>query len=258
MTSRVPVLGGFPNPVGWVIDKVTGFVGDVATTGFEALIGGLVAWVMDAVVWVVGGVFNFFLDAADPNVQATWFSGGTGSPYATTASIGATLMVGFLLAGVVQGTLAGDTAGMLKRLAVDLPVSVLAMVGLVTVTQSLIALTDALSTDVMSRFEDDISSFTAVVLSLSKLGGGQATAFVVLLLGLVTVLAGVILVAELAIRSALIYIVVALAPLVFAARLWPAMRDSCRKLLDLLAALILSKSIYDIILANKQSDTLSI
>ena len=39
---------GFPNPVGWVVDQVTGFVGDVATEGFEMVIGGLTAWIVDA------------------------------------------------------------------------------------------------------------------------------------------------------------------------------------------------------------------
>lgn len=242
------VLAGFPNPIGWAIDKVTSFVGGVATAGFEAIITGLVAWVTDAVVWVIGGVFNFFIDATDPNVQADWFVAEDG-PYGTTVQIGAVLMVGFLFAGITQGVLAGDVGGMLRRMALDLPVSVLGMVGLVTMTQVLIRLTDDLSTWVMRGFEDDIAQFTAVVTSLSRLSGGVATAFVVLVLGLVTVLAGLILVAELTVRAALIYIVVALAPLVFAARLWPALQDSAKKLLQLLAALILSKLAMAVALA---------
>src|ERR687891_132332 len=189
-----PILAGFPNPVGWVIDKVTGFVGGVATAGFEALIGGLAAWVTDAVVWVIGGVFNFFIDSTDPNVQADWFVADDG-PYGTTVAIGAGLLLLFLLAGITQGVLTGDIAGMLRRFALDLPVSVLGMVGLVTVTQALIRLTDELSTFVLGTFEDDIADFTAVVTSLASLQGGAATALVVVLLGLVTVLAGLILVA---------------------------------------------------------------
>ncbi|HYZ97148.1 MAG TPA: hypothetical protein VE575_00265 [Acidimicrobiales bacterium] len=242
------ILGGFPNPVGWVIDKVTGFVGGVATAGFEALIGGLAAWVTDAVVWVIGGVFNFFIDSTDPNVQADWFVADDG-PYGTTVAIGAALLLLFLLAGIAQGVLAGDIAGMLRRFALDLPVSVLGMVGLVTVTQALIRLTDQLSTFVLGTFEDDIADFTAVVTSLASLQGGAAAALVVVLLGLVTVLAGLILVAELAVRGALIYIVVALAPLVFAARLWPSLEGVAKKLLQLLVALILSKLAMAIALA---------
>src|SRR5687768_12099990 len=138
------VIAGFPNPVGWAIDKVQGFIGGVASEGFEMLIGGLTAWILDAVVWVVGGVFRFFLDSTDPNVQADWFAGGDG-PYVTTATIAATLLVGFLLAGIVQGVLAGDVGGMLRQMTLHLPVSVLGIVGLVTVTQTLVAVTDALS-----------------------------------------------------------------------------------------------------------------
>jgi hypothetical protein len=240
MSGAPLVFAGFPNPIGWTIDKVKGFITDAATEGFEALIGGLVAWVTDAVIWVVGGVFNFFIDSSDPNVQADWFLADDG-PYGTMVGIGAALMVGFLLAGITQGALSGDVGGMLRRMALDLPMSVLGMVGLVTATQVLIRLTDELSTAVMGNFQEDISDFTAVVTSLSRLGGGVASAFVVLLLGLVTVMAGVILVAELTVRSALIYIVVALAPLVFAARLWPALQDVTKKLLYMLFALVLSK-----------------
>lgn len=238
----------FPNPIGWAIDKVTGFVGGVATAGFEMIIGGLVAWIVDAVVWVVGGVFNFFIDSTDPNVQADWFLTGDG-PYATTVGIGASLLLLFVLAGIVQGTLSGDVGGMLRRMGLELPISIIGMVGLVTITQILIQLTDALSGEVLSNFEDDIAEFGAVVATLTHLGGGTATAFVVFILGLVTVMAGLILVAELVVRSALIYIVVALAPLVFAARLWPATRGASRKLLDLLVALIVSKLVIAIALS---------
>jgi len=242
------IFAGFPNPIDWAVDEVKGFVGDVGEAGFEVIIGGLTAWVLDAVMWVVGGVFNFFLDSTDPNVQADWFITGDG-PYAATAAIGATLLVGFVLAGITQGAISGDVGGMLRRMALDLPMAVVGMVGLVTVTQTLIRLTDALSSGMLENFADDIGQFTAVVGSLSALSGGTATAFVIFLLALVTVIAGIILVAELVVRAALIYIVVALAPLVFAAQLWPALRGIGRKLLELLVALILSKLVIAVALA---------
>lgn len=248
MIGVVTILAGFPNPVGWAVDKVTGFVGGAAAQGFQMIIGGLTAWMLDAVVWVVGGVFNFFLDATDPNVQADWFLHGTG-PYATTVGIGAVLLVGFVLIGITQGVLAGDVGGMLRRVMFELPMAVLGMVGLVTVTQALVTLTDQLSNGLLDHFADDVRQFTAVVGSLASLGGGTATAFVVFLLGLISVLAGIVLVAELVVRSSLIYIVVALAPLVFAAQLWPALRGAGRKLLELLVALIVSKLVVAVALA---------
>jgi hypothetical protein len=242
------ILAGFPNPVGWAVDRVKGFAGDAATAGFEAMIGGLTAWVLDAVVWIVGGVFHFFVDSADPNVQADWFITGHG-PYATTATIGATLLVGFVLAGIAQGVLAGDVGGMVRQMTLHLPLAVLGMVGLVSVTQLLIGVVDALSGGVLDAFAADVSSFTRAVGSIAALSGSTATAFVIFLLGLVSVLAGLVLVAELVIRSALVYIVVALAPLVFAAQVWPAMRGTARRLLELLVALIVSKLVMAVALA---------
>jgi hypothetical protein len=247
--TRLPLIrAGFPNPIGWTVDKVKGFVGDAASEGFEAVIGGLTAWVIDAVVWIVGGVFNFFVDSTDPNVQADWFIMGDG-PYATTATIGATLLVGFTLVGITQGAIAGDVGGMLRRMALDLPLAVVGMVGLVSITQTLIRLTDALSGGVLDNFADDVNDFSTVITSLSALSGGTATAFVIFVLGLITVIAGIIVVAELVVRAALIYIVVALAPLVFAAQLWPALRGVGRKLLEILVALILSKLVIAVALA---------
>ena len=248
MIGDTLILADFPNPVGWAIDKVAGFVGGAAAQGFEMIIGGLTAWMLDAVVWVVGGVFNFFLDATDPNVQADWFLHGTG-PYATTVGIGAVLLVGFVLIGITQGVLAGDIAGMLRRVTFELPMAVVGMVGLVTVTQALVTLTDQLSKGLLDHFGEDVQAFTSAVGSLASLTGGTATAFVVFLLALISVLAGIVLVAELVVCASLIYIVVALAPLIFAAQLWPALRGAGRKLLELLVALIVSKLVVAVALA---------
>lgn len=238
----------FPNPVGWVVDKVEDFAGDVATEGFGLVIGGLTAWVIDAVVWVVGGVFDFFLDATDPNVQADWFIASDG-PYGTTAAIAATLLVGFVLAGITQGALSGDVGGMLRQIGLQLPMSVIGMIGIVTFVQALVRLTDVLSRGVLDRLGHNVAEFSTVISSLAALAGGPASAFVVFLLGLVAVIAGIVLVAELVIRSALVYIVVALAPLVFAAQLWPALRGIGRKLLELVVALIVSKLVMAVALA---------
>src|SRR5690606_13814710 len=99
------------------------------------------------------------------------------------------------------------------------------------------------------NFADDINAFGDTVESLSTLTGGVSTAFVVFVLGFVAVLAGLVVVAELVIRAALIYIVVALAPLVFATRLWPATQGAARKLIELLCALILSKLVIAVALS---------
>ena len=246
--SAVAILAsGFPNPLGWAVGQVGGLVGGAITDSFGVVLGTLTAWVMGGLTWVVGEVFNFFLRATEPDVSAGWFAGAHG-PYATTVGIGAVLLVGFVLIGITQGVLVGDVGGMLRRVGFELPMAVVGMVGLVSLTQVLIRLTDSVSTVLINQFGTDISAFTSAVGFVAGLSGGTGGAFVVFLVGLISVLAGIVLIAELVVRSALIYIVVALAPLVFAAQLWPALRGTGRKLLELLVALIVSKLVVAVAL----------
>lgn len=242
------LAGDFPNPVGWAADQVKGLLGSASAQGLAVAVGGLTSWTLQATTWMVGAVFSFFSSATDPNVQADWFAAGHG-PYAMTAAVGAVLLAGFLLIGITQGVLAGEVGGMLRRFALELPMAVVGMVGLVTLTQALIRVTDELSRGLLGQFSGDVHSFTSAVDSVSALTGGTTSSFVVFVVALVSVLAGVVLVAELVVRSALIYIVVALAPLVFAAQLWPAVRGAGRKLLELLVALIVSKLVVAVALA---------
>jgi hypothetical protein len=246
---------GFPNPISWVWDKATGLLGDAAGAAlgwsFEKVIAGLVAWVLDGVSWVVGAVFGFIDTSTSPTVTAAWFVGdGTrDGPYRVMLGIAAALLLLFVFAGLIQGVLAGDTAGMARRMLLDLPMAVAGMVSTVAITQLLIDLTDALSDAILTSFGTDIRAFMDGIGTVGQLTGGVATALVVFLLGLFTLLAGLVIFVELVIRSALIYLVVGLCPLAFAALLWPATRGVLRKTLELLCALIISKVVVSLALA---------
>ena len=245
----------FPNPISWVWDKATGLLGDAAGAAlgwsFEKVIAGLVAWVLDGVSWVVGAVFGFIDTSTSPNVTAAWFvgDGSRDGPYRVMLGIAAALLLVFVFAGLIQGVLSGDMAGMGRRILLDLPMAVGGMVSAVAITQLLIDLTDALSGAILSNFGTDIRAFMEGVGSVGALTGGVATALVVFLLGLFTLLAGLVIFVELVIRSALIYLVVGLCPLAFAAMVWPATRGVLRKTLELLCALIVSKVVISLALA---------
>jgi hypothetical protein len=246
---------GFPNPISWVWDKATGLLGDAAGAAlgwsFEKVIGGLVAWVLDGVAWVVGAVFGFIDTSTSPTVTAAWFvgDGSRDGPYRVMLSVAAALLLLFVFAGLIQGVLASDVAGMGRRIVLDLPLAIGGMVSTVAISQLLIDLTDALSDGILSGFGTDIRAFMDGVATVGSLTGGVATALVVFLLGLGTLLDGLVIFVELVIRSALIYLVVGLSPLAFAALLWPATRGVLRKTLELLCALIVSKVVISLALA---------
>ena len=94
------------------------------------------------------GIVNFLQTSARADVTDAWFS-GAGSPHATVRNLAGVLMVGFLLAGIIQGLAANDVSGMIRRVAVDAPLAIVLMVGTITVVNLLLALHEALSTEVL-------------------------------------------------------------------------------------------------------------
>lgn len=231
------------------IPVITDLVGDVvgSTVGWawDKVTAGITSWVLGAVGGLVDGALNFLKTAARPDVQAAWFS-GAGSPYATVRNVAGLLLVGFVFLAIIQGLLAGDPATMLRRIATDVPVAVLGMVTTVTVAAKLLELTDALSTAVLRTSDGQAIHFlTGFGASVTTATGG----FAAVLVGLVAVVAALMLWVELMIRSVLVYLLVAVSPLGFAAMVWPAARPVLRRIVELLIAVIVSKLVVSIAFA---------
>jgi hypothetical protein len=233
-----------PNPITRGADAAFGW-------SFDKFAEGLVGWVLDGVAWAARAVVGFVDTSTSPRLHAAWFIGDgmRQGPYRVMLSLAAALLMFFVFAGLIQGVLGGDVAGMVRRLAFELPLSVGGMVSAVAVTQLLIDVVDAISSAILSNFGSDIGNFVDGLANMSAQSGGVGSALVVFLLGLFTLLAGLVLFAELVIRSALIYLVVGLCPLAFAALLWPATRGVLRKTVELLCALIGSKVAISLALA---------
>ncbi|MFN2638041.1 MAG: hypothetical protein ABR585_13535, partial [Gemmatimonadaceae bacterium] len=228
----------------------TGIVKDVigGATGwtFGTIAAGISEWVLGGVSYFVNGAVDFLRTSARPDVEAVWFA-GPGSPYAAVRGVALVLLVGFVLLGVLQGLVQGDAAGMLKRVAGKLPIAVVGMVVTAAVTGRLLALTDALSDAVLSGTGGQALHF------LSGFGGttasGATSGFAGVVLGLVAVLAALVLWVELIVRASLIYLLVAISPIGFAATLWPAARGFLRKTVEVLVAVIASKFVICVALS---------
>jgi hypothetical protein len=220
-----------------VSDIVKTAVGAPAGWAWEKVTSGLTSWILGAVGYFVDGVLNFLKTAARPDVTAAWFA-GSGSPYATVRTVAVTLLLGFVLLGLLQGLLAGDANAMLRRVVSDLPFAVLGMIATTVIVAKLLDLTDALSTAVLGQSGGQAVDF------LSGFGvqvTGATQGFAAVLLGIVAVLAAFFVWVELMVRSVLVYVLVALSPLAFAASVWPVAKGIVRKLAELLIAIILSK-----------------
>lgn len=220
-------------------------LGGVTGWAFEKVADGIARWVLGAVEFFVNGAIDFLRSSARPDVEAAWFA-GAGSPYATVRNVAAVLLVGFVFLGLLQGLVQADPAAMVRRVVGNLPVAVAGMVVTTAVVGRLLELTDALSNAVLASSDQQalhfLSGFGASVTSTTS-------GFAAVLLGLVAVLAALLLWVELIVRSSLVYLLVAISPLGFAAMLWPSARGFLRKTVEILFAVILSKFVIAIALA---------
>lgn len=143
-------------------------------------------------------------------------------------------MVAFLLLAAVQGLLAGEPGMTVRAVVVEAPVSVFGMVVLGGVATLLLDATDAAAALVLGGGDE-------VAQALRTLAAPAAiTPLTGVLLGLFSLGAFLVWV-ELVVREALLYLLIALAPLMLAARVWPAARGAWRKTVEVGLALTLSK-----------------
>ncbi len=216
----VPALIG--SLLGWPF-KEAAKVGLSATSG----------WIVAGAQAILAEVVKVISLVSTPSLSASWFS----ASYWRIAGLAMLLTVPFLFAAAVQAVVRTDLGVLIRAAFVDLPVAVLA----VTLTGPLVALllaaTDEMCAVVTGGGTAGGSFLTATGSDLGTMRGG----FMLAVIAVVILLAGMFLMVELIMRAAAIYIVVLFLPLGFAAMVWPARRVWVKRMVETLIALILSK-----------------
>jgi hypothetical protein len=196
-------------------------------------------------VWVVGGA-KFALDqtarvlgeTTSPQLQSPWFS----SVYWRMAGIAALLTLPFLFAAAIQALVRSDL-GLLARAAFGyLPLALLAVAVAAPLTILLLAASDEMSAIVSAAAGNAGAHFLDVAAGkIGALSLASRSPFLAFLVGLLTAAGALTLWVELLLREASVYVIVLMAPLMFAALVWPARRVWAMRAVELLVALVLSK-----------------
>lgn len=241
--------------LGWIWNQTAG---RATSAAWEQLVTGLVSWVVDSISWFVSAILQFFQRSSTPDLGSTWFAGGplgagAHSPYSVVASLALSVLLLCVLLSVVQGLILGEGPALLARLVRDVPLAILGLVATIGVVQVLLGAADDLSQQILVR-TDAGAHATQVLHTLESVGtfSGQPT-FVVFLLGVVAVLGAFLLWVELLVRASLLYVLIALSPLAYAAFVWPTARRGLHRLAELAVALIASKVVIAITLAVSAS-----
>ena len=148
----------------------------------------------------------------------------------------------FLLLAVGQALLRGDPALILSAL-VRLPLAFMVTGALLFLTSAAVAVVDqatgyVIGGSVQQASAQFVGSLAAAFSSPDSSGVGLA---VVALCALGTILVGIVLYIEFAVRAAVIYLALLFLPLGLAASVWPSAGRVARRLTDLLVTAILAK-----------------
>ncbi len=229
---------------GSLVQGAAGAVGDVAGAGLEvagdAVMGGLTNWVAGGAAWLLQRSAKLLERSTRPALGSTWFQ----RQYRTMISLGVALSLLFLLCAILQATLKQDPRALVRSALIALPLSMLLCFAAVTLVEGALGVTDWMTERVLHRFERDTTEFFADVGELlvpASLTGSPLPGFLLFLGGLITALATFVVWLELIMREAAIYVTVAFLPLCFAAMVWDRTAHWCRRLVELLVAIILAK-----------------
>jgi hypothetical protein len=223
-------LGQLFHFVGAASSAVAGWAWDKVTVG-------IYAWLANGLALLIQWVWGVLDSASTPRVTADWFRNGLAD---RLGIIALAITIAMMLASAMQASLSGRPEQILDALREGIR-AVVASALTLTVLDVLIRLTDEASSMVWSGGRSDLKTMVERVVRVAAITGPLTHTFVgplCLLLGFVGMLG---LVVSLMMRSALIYVVAALAPLVWSTSVLPSMRGSARKLVHLAVSLVLSK-----------------
>lgn len=241
------IVAGIPNPVEVVTDTASGVARAVTGSVFDGFGSFVVSWLAGACRDIGGELASLLSGPAQVDFTRGWWAGPGGRELAgDIGALALALTVAFLLLAILQGLVAGDPGGMLRTAMTQLPLSVLGMVCVVGGAELLLGVTDEASHLVLGDAPANLGRF---VDGLTTVAGLPAGSLAVALLLVVFLIGALLVWVELVVRAALVYLLIAFAPLVLAARIWPAARGLFRRLVELGIAVIVSKFVIAVALA---------
>jgi hypothetical protein len=219
--------------------QLGGVAGSVASSGVNAVLNGLSQWVASGAEWLLRQIGDVLVSTTTINVGAGWFR----THYGQMIALAGVVILPLLLVSTLQAIYRQNPGQLLRAFFLQLPLALLLGVVAIQIVVLSLSATDAMCSAVAGGSGSDVKNLLAgVTKGLLQAGGDPTMAtFVLLMVGLLVAAASFVLWLELLVRAAAVYVAVLFLPLALATLVWPSISHWCRRLIETLAALILSK-----------------
>ena len=237
-----------PSP-GDIIGGIGGFFGGLAEDAGRAIIELVLAvifgFIADAVAAITSALAPTFNgDSTTVDLTGGWFNAEGGAAVTTlTSVIAGALVLVFLLLALVRALFAGEFSAMWRASLIDVPVAFLGTAVTVLVAAALLEIVDMASVTLLGADGEQLSAFSEALADAERLNGAGLLG---ILFGLLFIIGAVLVWIQLLVRAALIYIVIAFAPILWVTRAYPGTRNISRRGIEIAIALILSKFVMAI------------
>src|ERR1700728_1100323 len=213
--------------------------GSIASNGFEAVLSGISQWVASGAEWLLSQIGDVLSSTTTVDVGATWFR----PHYGQMTALAGVVILPMLLSSDLQAVIRQNPGQLIRTFLVQLPLALLLAVVAVQIVVLSLSATDAMSDAVAGGTSADVNSLLTGVTSglVDSAADPSIASFVLLLVALLIAVGAFVLWLELLIRAAAVYVAVLFLPLALATLVWAAVAHWCRRLVETLAALILSK-----------------
>ena len=212
------------------VDKVAGWT-------FEKVIQGIYEWIANGLVLLLQRVWQGMDTLTTPKVTDGWFANGLVGQLTALAGAVTLLMV---FSAAAHAALAGRPE-LLGDVARHGLLSIVSTVLLVTVLDAALVATDEAAGFVWGLARPDLATMTETLATVARQSQESGVTFVMPAMLVLTIIAVCMLIFVFLLRGALIYLVAAFAPLVFAGAISPSFRQSRAKLVQVLTGLVLAK-----------------
>lgn len=232
---------GCPSALSPVCAAVGGATSDITSSVLSAIEG----WIVSAASWLLQQIGAVISSTTAVDVRASWFV----SHYLVMVALAAVVAVPMLMLAVVQAVYHQSPAILARAALVHLPLAGLLTAAAVQLVQLSLTATDALCSMITRGTNGEVTK-TLQAIAVALAHEPLPTPTFLLTVGALLIIGGsLVLWLELIVRAAAIYVAVFFLPLALASLVWPAVSHWCRRLVETLAALIVSKFVVVAVLS---------